>query len=99
MREGISPVKEFDVTDVNAEMAAEKKKKEKTLGHGSKSEIKRTKDIAELSRAGKVLDEKKMAEARKKIQMAEGSGEVELSEEDIEEIEPEDLTNEAEEIS
>ena len=85
MREGISPVKPFDVSDVEAEMEAEKKKKEKTMGRGSKPEIKTTRDIKELSDAGMVLDEKKLAEARKKI--AEGTGEIPLSDEDLEEVE------------
>jgi hypothetical protein len=91
MREGISPVKPFDVSDVEAEMAAEKKAKapkqpevagvmakiKEKLGLGSKNEI-------------RMADEKKLAEARKRI--AEGTGEIPLSEEDMEDIE--EISNE-----
>ncbi|TSC84324.1 MAG: hypothetical protein G01um101413_619 [Parcubacteria group bacterium Gr01-1014_13] len=100
--------KKFDVSDVEAEMKAKKKQPEavglmarikEKLGRGSKPEIKTTKNIQELSSAGILLDQQKLAEARKKIQLAEGTGEVELSEEDLEEVEPEDLTHEAEETN
>jgi hypothetical protein len=110
MREGISPVKDFDVTDSpdEAELAAQKaeaaKKKKpeaanlmakvkeglekRGLGRGSKPEIKTIRDIPELSDAGMVLDEKKLAEARKKIQLAEGTGEIPLSKEDLLKVTP-----------
>lgn len=88
MREGISPVKPFDVSDMEAEMAAEKKKKPEAAGlmarikeklsRGSKPEIKTAREIS---------DQEKLAETRKKI--AEGTGEIELSEEDLEEVKEE----------
>lgn len=85
MREG----KRFDVTDVEAEMAAKKAKEDaerkRALARGSKNEIRTTKDIKELSNAGIMLDQKKLDEARKKI--AGGTEEIPLSEEDLEEIE------------
>jgi hypothetical protein len=98
MKEGISPVKEFDVSDVEAEMEAEKKKKE-GMARGSKPEIKKP-NAAEKTMA-KVKEnlqkrEQDLAQARENLKK--------ISNEDIDSAlgnleEPEDMTHEAEEIN
>ncbi len=83
MREG----QRFDTSDVEAEMAAKKSKEiKKGPDRGSKTEMKKPEDIPELSSDLLVEDteEEKLAEARKNIQLAEGTGEIELTEEDLE---------------
>ena len=78
----------FDVSEVEAEMKAKKEaaERQKGLAHDSKTEMKKPEDIPELSSDLLVEDteEEKLAEARKNIELAQGTGEVELTEEDLE---------------
>lgn len=88
MREG----KRFDVSDVEAEMAAEKKKVKPEVA----SALQTVRELGQEASKEKAGWEAKLAEARKKIELAEGTEEIPLSEKDIEEVE--DLTQEAEEM-
>ena len=97
--EGISPVKEFDVTDVDAEKAAEQAKKEQErIARGSKPEMK--KQIAAEQTMAKIKEnlqkKQELAQAREdlaKISNKEIEGALndleapeELSEEDLEKV-------------
>ncbi len=93
MREGISPIKDFDVSDINAEMAAERKKKteksktppkgERILTEQNKSKA-QTEQDAKLAKARAdlaAISNKEIEGALENLEETE-----ELSEEDIEEL-------------
>ena len=87
-----------DEAELAAQKAEEAKKKKpevagvmakikERLNRGSEPKIKTTRDITELSDAGIKLEQDKLDEARKKIQLADGTGEVPLSEKDMLDVE------------
>lgn len=86
MREGRGIHEKFDVSDVEAEMAAKANKTKLGVKNAPRESRESTQEKGW---------EDKIAEAKRKIALAEGTGEIPLADEDIEEIP--DLTSEAEE--
>lgn len=84
---------QFDVSDVEAEMAAKKAAEMAKLKTARSEAAAATQPIKRLKQEAGW--EEKIAKAKRNIALAEGTGEIPLTDEDIEDIP--DLTSEAEE--